>query len=80
MPKFANSGCGQLTAALHNRRNKNPSTVGHISTEGHPAASGEMSPQVLGECPHVTFSAGSSAPFTYLIRFYGFRQCKLVAF
>lgn len=47
-----------------------------VPTEGHRRVSAE---HVLSawDQPYLVFSPGSSAGFTYLMKFYGFSHCKL---
>lgn len=47
-----------------------------LPTEGHQGVSVECVLRAWGQ-PYLVSSPGSSAAFTYLMRFYGFRHCKL---
>lgn len=49
---------------------------GPLLTEGHQGVSAEHVLRAWGQ-PYLVSSPGSSAGFTYLMRFYGFRHCKL---
>lgn len=55
---------------------KSSSMHSHLSNEGHLGVSVEHVLRAWGQ-PYLVSSLGSRAGFTYLMRFYGFRHCKL---